>query len=142
MDRLISIGLLLSRILLSSIFLFSGVKKIFAFQATQAYMASFGMQMTGILLALAILFELGGGLSLLLGYYPRLGALALILFLVTATLVFHREFSNPAQVIHFSKNVAILGGLFAVLAAGGGSMEHRDTAERPGTPGPGTEVTR
>ncbi|GAB4369711.1 MAG: DoxX family protein [Deltaproteobacteria bacterium] len=122
MDRLISIGLLVSRILLSSIFLFSGVKKIFAFQATQGYMASFGMQMTAVFLVLAILFEIGGGLSLLLGWYPRLGALALICFLVPTTLVFHRNFADPGQIIQFSKNVAILGGLFAILSAGGGSL--------------------
>ncbi len=122
MDRLISIGLLISRILLSGIFLFSGVKKIFAFHATQGYMASFGMQMTGVFLVLAILFEIGGGLLLLLGYSPRLGALALILFLIPTTLVFHRNFADPAQVVQFSKNVAILGGLFAVLSAGGGSI--------------------
>lgn len=125
MDRLVSIGLLVSRILLSSIFLFSGVKKIFAFQATQGYMASFGMQMTGLFLVLAILLEIGGGLFLLLGYFPRLGALALILFLVPTTLVFHRNVSDPAQVIQFSKNVAILGGLFAIFSAGGGDLTVR-----------------
>lgn len=125
MERLISIGLLVSRILLSSIFLFSGVKKIFAFQATQAYMAGFGMQMTGVFIVLAILFEIGGGLLLLLGYFPRLGALALILFLVPTTLVFHRNFSDPSQIVQFSKNVAILGGLFAILSAGGGEFALR-----------------
>jgi len=127
MERLTSIGLLASRILLSSIFLVSGAKKIFAFQATQGYMASFGMQMTGVFLVLAILFEIGGGLFLLFGYYPRLGALALILFLIPTTLVFHRNFADPAQVSQFLKNVAILGGLSAILTAGGGSI-----ALRPG----------
>lgn len=125
MERLISIGLLVSRILLSGIFLFSGVKKIFAFHATQAYMAGFGMRMTGIFLVLAILFEIGGGLFLLLGYFPRLGALALILFLVPTTLVFHRNFADPGQVVQFSKNVAILGGLFAIFSAGGGDLTVR-----------------
>ena len=125
MERLISIGLLVSRVLLSSIFLFSGGKKILAFQATQAYMASAGMQMTGLFLVLAILLEIGGGLFLLLGYFPRLGALALILFLVPTTLVFHRNFADPAQIGQFSKNVAILGGLFAILSAGGGEFSLR-----------------
>ena len=74
---------------------------------------------------LAILFEIGGGLSVLLGYYPRLGALTLLLFLIPTTAVFHRDFSNPAQVIQFLKNVAILGGLLAVLSAGGGEFALR-----------------
>jgi len=133
MERLTSIGLLASRILLSSVFLVSGAKKIFAFQATQGYMAAFGMQMTGVFLVLAILFEVGGGLFLLFGYYPRLGALALILFLIPTTLVFHRNFADPAQISQFLKNVAILGGLFAVLTAGGGSIalrpKNRDVPE-------------
>lgn len=125
MDRLSSAGLLVSRILLSSIFLFSGAKKVFAFSATQAYMGQYGMKMTGVFLVLAILFEIGGGLSVLLGCFPRLGALALILFLVPTTVVFHRDFAAPGQVIQFAKNVAILGGLFAVLAAGGGEFALR-----------------
>jgi putative oxidoreductase len=125
MERLVSAGLLVSRILLSSIFLFSGVKKVFGFAATHGYMAKYGMKMTGMFLLLAILFEIGGGLSVLLGYYPRLGALALILFLVPTTVVFHREFADPAQVVQFSKNAAILGGLFAILAAGGGELSLR-----------------
>ena len=122
MERLSSSGMLVARILLSSIFLFSGVKKIFAFSATQAYMAQFGMKMTGLFLVLAILFEFGGGLSVLLGYFPRLGALALLLFLIPTTVVFHRDFANPAQVVQFAKNVAVMGGLFAVLSAGGGEF--------------------
>lgn len=91
MDRLSSSGMLVARVLLSSIFLFSGVKKVFAFSATQGYMAQYGMKMTGLFLVLAILFEVGGGLFVLLGYFPRLGALALLLFLVPATVVFHRD---------------------------------------------------
>jgi putative oxidoreductase len=122
MDRLTSAGILVSRILLSGIFLFSGVKKVFGFSATQAYMTQHGMKMTGLFLVLAILFEIGGGLSVLLGYFPRLGALVLLLFLIPTTIVFHRDIANPGQIIQFAKNVAIMGGLFAILAAGGGEF--------------------
>lgn len=131
MERLISIGLLISRILLSSVFLYSGMKKIFAFQAAQAYMEAFGMHMTGLFLVLAILVEIGGGLCLLLGYFPRLGALALILFLIPTTLVFHRNFSEPMQITQFSKNMAILGGLFAIFSAGGGEFSVRRNVPGP-----------
>lgn len=120
MDRLSSAGLLVSRVLLSSIFLFSGVMKIFSFTATQGYMAAQGMKMTGLFLVLAILVELGGGLSVLLGYFPRLGALALFLFLIPVTLVFHRNVSDPVQLGHVASNVAVMGGLMAIVSVGGG----------------------
>jgi putative oxidoreductase len=128
MERLSSIGLLASRILLSGIFLFSGTSKIFAFAQTQSYMSGKGMHMTGLFLVLAILIELCGGLSVLLGVFPRLGALALILFLIPTTIVFHRDFSAAGQSVQFAKNLAILGGLLAILAVGGGEFSLR----RPG----------
>jgi len=139
MDRLPSAGMLVSRLLLSFLFLFSGLRKIAAFGATQQEMAAHGMKMTGLFLVLAILFELGGGLSLLLGWFPRLGALSLILFLVPVSLVFHRDLSDPAQAIQLAKNAAIAGGLFAVLAAGGGEFCVRRRARPPGG-GSGTGV--
>ncbi len=122
MDRLSSAGLLVARVLLASIFLFSGVSKIFNFAATQGYMDAQGMHMTGLFLVFAILFELGGGLSVLLGYFPRLGALALVLFLVPVTLVFHRSLGDPNQAAHFAKNAAIMGGLVAIVSVGGGAF--------------------
>ncbi|HBX42831.1 MAG TPA: DoxX family protein [Deltaproteobacteria bacterium] len=125
MERLSSVGMLIARILLSNVFLFSGVKKVFAFSATQAYMMKYGMKMAVLFLVLAILFEIGGGLMLLLGYLPRLGAFALLLFLLPATVVFHRDFADPAQIVQFSKNAAIMGGLWAILAAGGGEFALR-----------------
>ncbi|HEY7585535.1 MAG TPA: DoxX family protein [Candidatus Deferrimicrobiaceae bacterium] len=130
MDRLASVGLLASRILLSGIFLFAGTNKIFAFGQTQAYMTGKGMQMTALFLVIAILFELGGGLSVLLGFFPRLGALALILFLIPTTIVFHRDFSAAGQAVQFAKNLAIMGGLLAIVAAGGGEFSVR--RRRPG----------
>jgi putative oxidoreductase len=122
MDRLQSAGILVSRVLLSVIFLFSGMLKIFFFATTQDYMARFGMRMTGLFLVLAILFELAGGLSILLGYYPRVGSLLLILYLAPVTLVFHRNFADPGQIGQCAKNLAIMGGLLALLSVGGGEF--------------------
>lgn len=125
MDRLTSAGLLVSRVLLASIFVFAGVNKIFSFAATQGYMASQGMKMTALFLVLTILVEIGGGLSVLLGYFPRIGALVLFLFLVPVTLVFHRNWSDPAQLGHFMSNLGIMGGLLAIVAVGGGVFSVR-----------------
>ncbi len=122
MDRLASAGLLVARILIAAIFLLSGVEKIFAFGPTMGAMAAHGMHMAGLFLVLAVLVEVGGGLSVLAGYYPRLGALALALYLVPVTLVFHRNLADPNQAAHFAKNVAIAGGLLAIVSVGGGEF--------------------
>lgn len=122
MDRLASVGILVSRILLSGIFLFSGTSKILAFAQTQAYMAGKGMHMTALFAVLAIVFELCGGLMVLLGYFPRLGALALIMFLIPTTAVFHRDFSAAGQAVQLAKNLAIMGGLMTIVSVGGGEF--------------------
>jgi putative oxidoreductase len=64
----------------------------------------------------------GGGLSVLLGYKARLGALLLIGFLIPATLIFHTNFSEPQQEIQFMKNLGLMGGLLMVVAFGAGPV--------------------
>ena len=113
---------LLGRILMSSIFLMSGFGKIADFTGTQQSMASREMPLTALFLVCAIILEIGGGLSVLLGYKARWGALALVVFLFPTTLIFHTNFSEQVQIIMFMKNVAILGGLFMVVGFGPGNI--------------------
>jgi putative oxidoreductase len=114
--------LLISRVLLSAIFIWSGINKILDPTGTQQYMAAYGMPATGLLLVAAIAIELGGGLSVLLGYRSRLGAALLGLLLIPATLIFHTNFSDPTQQIMFMKNLAILGGLLTIYHFGSGQI--------------------
>ncbi|MGH7186936.1 MAG: DoxX family protein, partial [Pseudomonadota bacterium] len=74
-----------------------------------------------------ILIELGGGLLLAIGCKTRWAALAIILFLIPATLVFHAFWGLEAgemntQLIQFQKNLAIMGGLLYVLVSGPGRI--------------------
>lgn len=117
-----SLSLPLGRVLLSLIFLLSAFGKIMDPAGTQAHMTAQGLPLTGLLLAGAILLELGGGLSLLLGWKARWGALALIAFLIPTTLVFHTDFADQAQMIHFMKNLAVIGGLCYVATYGAGPL--------------------
>jgi putative oxidoreductase len=67
-----------------------------------------------------------GGLSLLTGAWTRIGAAFLFVFLAAATFYFHDFWmiADPAQrqlqIIQFMKNMAIGGGLLALIYAGGG----------------------
>ena len=73
------------------------------------------------------MFELAAGLALLVGWQARWSAVALALFTVVATVLFHAFWSMPAeqqnmQKLMFMKNVSIVGGLLMVAAFGPGSF--------------------
>lgn len=115
------------RILLSLIFLLSGVNKIFDFEETTKYMVSEGMKMVPVTLVGAIIIEVAGALCVMSGFQARFGALLLAIFLVTATLIFHDFWTLPEeaqqmQMIMFMKNLAILGGLLVVIGHGPGEI--------------------
>ena len=109
---------LLGRILIAAIFLMSGINKIMAPGQTQGYMAQAGMPLTGLFLVAAIILEIGGGLSILFGAYTFWGSLGLLIFMIPTTLIFHTNFADPNQTIHFMKNLAIIGGILYVMESG------------------------
>ena len=114
-------GPFLGRLLLALIFVLSGVNKIQDFDGTQEYMAAHGMSMTATLLIAAIAIEILAGLSVLLGLATRWSALLLAAYLIPVTLVFHAFWAVDAaqqqiQMVHFLKNLAIMGGLVSVSA--------------------------
>jgi putative oxidoreductase len=73
-----------------------------------------------IMAARALQFIGATGLSL--GIYPRISALALLLFLIPATLMAHEFWLAagtplyPVQLINFFKNVCMAGGLIFIIA--------------------------
>ncbi len=78
---------------------------------------------TPVLLLTATLFELLGGLSILLGYKEKWGATLLVLFLVPTTIIMHEFWfveggAREMQLAHFLKNLAILGGLILFIQQG------------------------
>lgn len=63
------------------------------------------------------------GLSLVFGLKPRWGAAGVIVFLASASPVFHDFWNNPNpqqsqnDMIHFSKNMALAGAALALMGA-------------------------
>jgi putative oxidoreductase len=106
------------RVLLALIFILAGFGKIADPAGTTGYMASVGLP--GFLLPLAILVELGGGLLLLAGYQTRIVALVLFAFTLLTAVLFHHNFADQNQMIHFLKNLAIAGGFLYVFVSGAG----------------------
>lgn len=115
--------LLIGRIGLSAIFLWSGIGKIAGYAGTAAYMQSKGVP--GMLLPGVIALEIVAALAIIVGFQARLAALALAAFTVAAGLLFHYNPDNQGEMIQLMKNVAIAGGLLAIAAAGPGRIALR-----------------
>jgi putative oxidoreductase len=120
----------LGRILLAALFLMSGLAKLGAAAATTAYIASTGLPFPSLLYALTLVVEIGAGVLLLIGFQARAAAAVLALFTVAAAILFHSNFADQNQMIHFLKNIAIAGGLLQVAAVGAGrfSLDARRSA--------------
>ena len=93
----------------------------------QGYIASGGLPFASLLAVLVGLLELLGGLAIAFGFHARWAALALGLFTLAASVLFHQFWAVPAdkamiQQLMFMKNLSVAGGLFIVAALGAGPV--------------------
>lgn len=117
--------LLLSRIFIVILFILFGWEKLLHFSGTVQYMVSEGAPLPAVAAVIAVVMEFFVGIALLIGFYTRPLALLLGLYTIGTALIGHHYWSMPGpqqmdMMIHFYKNIAITGGLFALCAAGPG----------------------
>jgi putative oxidoreductase len=82
-----------------------------------------------------VLFEIIGGLMLIVGLQTRVTALALGAFCVLAGLLYHFDLADQMQMTQLLKNLALAGGYGALAVAGAGalSVDAKLGFERPAT---------
>jgi putative oxidoreductase len=119
--------LFLGRILLAAIFLIAGIRKLMGVAGATGYLTKLGFPVPEVMVWVAIVIEIGGGLLLILGGQTRRVAWLLILFVAIATAMAHRFWEFDAaqyanQMNHFLKNAAIIGGMLYIAAFGPGSI--------------------
>lgn len=125
-DSLKSPLVVTGRVLLALMFILSGLQKLMNLEGTAGFVASGGLPFPMLLAVLVGLLEFVGGLAIAIGLQARIAALALGLFTIAATLVFHRFWAVPAeqamvQQLMFMKNLSVAGGMFIVAALGAGA---------------------
>jgi len=118
--KLVRLAELAGRVLMAVLFLLSGLGKIGAYSATAAYMTAFGVP--AALLPVVIATELLGSLAIMLGWKTRTAALLLAGFCLLTATIFHHNFADQQQMIHFLKDLAIAGGFLVLLANGAGPL--------------------
>lgn len=107
-----------SRLLLAWIFLHEGVFLVLNFDAASAGMVKIGVP--AFALAATIVLQLAAGIAIAVGWHARLGAMALGLFCVATAVLFHTNFGNRNELLHFEKDLAIAGGMFVLMLRGSG----------------------
>jgi len=127
LDSLRSPLALIGRVLLALMFVKAGFGKLGNIDGTAAYIASGGLPLPAVLAVLVGLFELLAGAALAVGFKARWVALALGVFTLLASVLFHRFWAVPAeqqmvQQLFFLKNMAVAGGMFMVAALGAGPV--------------------
>ncbi|MBN9031146.1 MAG: hypothetical protein BGO05_27515 [Rhizobiales bacterium 63-7] len=132
--------LLLARVLLSFMFIYSGFGKLMDAAGTAGMIAGAGLPAATALAYLAGLFELVAGLAVLVGFQTKIVGWALAVFCVFTGLVFHSSAINvpdfPAAAngwltvlnqIMLMKNITLAGAyiLLATVGAGAYSLDAR-----------------
>jgi uncharacterized membrane protein YphA (DoxX/SURF4 family) len=117
-----SILFLLGRILFGGYFLMSGLNHFAHVAMLSGYAQSKGVPAPKLAVIVTGLLLLLGGLSVLFGLYPTIGALALLLFLLPVTFMMHAywKVQDPqmqmGERMNFVKNLALVGAALLLFA--------------------------
>ena len=113
-----NLAMLAGRVMLAAMLFWSGYGHLFSFTSIHGYVADWSVP--DILKPVLILWEVGGGLCLLVGAYTRWAAIALAVFCILSFFLVHLHDDDILQLIDFMKNIALLGGFLYVAACGAG----------------------
>ncbi len=114
--------LLVGRIILGGFFIMSGINHFANFGMMKGYSQSKGVPAAGAAVAGTGLLLLLGGLSLLLGAYPEVGVILLVIFLLGASFTMHNYWTvqdpqaKMGERVNFMKNWALIGALLMILS--------------------------
>ena len=116
----------IGRLLISFIFLMSGLNKIGNYSNTSGWMESMGVSSS--LLPLVIIIEILAAIAIIVGWKTKIAAFLLASFCILSGLIFHTDFSNQVEMIMLMKNFAIAGGFLILVVNGPGkfSLDNRN----------------
>lgn len=116
-----NVTLLVSRILLVTLFLLSGFGMATNPTGVAGYFGSLGMPAPGLMVWLVVALKLVAGLAVLAGWNTRYAAYALAAFSVGAALIGHNNIADQNEMTQLLKDFAIAGGFLALSVAGPGA---------------------
>ena len=115
----------IARLLISGMFVMSGLNKIGNYDNTAGWMDAMGVP--GALLPLVVALEVLGGVAIIVGWKTRIFASLFAGFCLMSAILFHANFAEQVEMIMFMKNISIAGGFLFLVANGAGhySLDNR-----------------
>jgi uncharacterized membrane protein YphA (DoxX/SURF4 family) len=112
---------LLGRVILGGFFLYNGINHFKQREGMVGYASSKNVPNPELAVIASAVLLTAGGASLMLGVKPKFGLLPLLGFLAVVSPTMHDFWnetdpqSQQQQMIHFSKNMALLGAILALM---------------------------
>lgn len=122
---------LLGRIFLSTIFFYEVIDTIFFYGHAKQVMTNYGVTWMQDTLLITVLVMLGvGAFLVVIGYFARVGSFLLLLVWIPFTVIVYSFWNDPPDLqrinlLYFTRNLAIIGGLLLLLAHGSGEYSVR-----------------
>ncbi|WP_322808172.1 DoxX family protein [Thermanaerothrix sp.] len=113
---------LVGRLIVGAYYLINAANHILQVKALSGYAQSKGVPTPRIAVLGSGVLLLVGGLSILTGYYPLIGILALVIFFLPVTFIMHAywKIQDPMmrtiEMVNFMKNLALMGSALMFLA--------------------------
>ena len=122
MFSIYNIAFLIGRVIVGGFFLMNGFNHFAQFNMMTGYAKSKGVSAPALAVGGSGVLLFLGGLSLLLGYHPTIGAALLVTFLLGVSFGIHNfwtvqdQQAKQVEMTNFLKNMAILGLLLMTVA--------------------------
>ncbi len=116
------IAFLIGRIIVGVYYLFNAANHFSQIDMMTGYAGSKGVPAPKLAVGGSGLLLLVGGLSILLGYQPLIGVIAIVLFLLPVTFMMHNFWTvedpqmKMGEMVNFMKNMALIGSALMFLA--------------------------
>lgn len=127
MEILKDFFVLLGRVCISTMFLWTAYDKIMHWDATVAHYKTKRIPYLNIVLPAAFGIKVLGAFMILFGWYAHFGAFLLLIVTIPSVIYLHpfwklQGHDRAVELSKFRKEVAIVGGLLLLLALGAGNI--------------------
>ena len=112
----------LGRLLMSSLFIWDGIRQLRSPSVFAQYFASIHVPLPNVAIWISVIIHLLGGMALLVGFKTRWAAALLALLCVGTGFGVHLPIGDQDNMIHFYKNLVMMGGFLYVIAFGAGAV--------------------